>query len=120
MLTDFQKSVLVDLYNTATQIGVKQRQLRDLQNAARGGTLLFLGTAGALSAILQSPQVDPGAVAAAEVLMTSFLMTLRTIFAQIQALREEIAGLRRELEFETDVLASTIPIPIPTPTPASA
>lgn len=109
MLTDFQQSVLVDLYNTATQIGVKQRQLRELQEAARGGTLLFLASAAALAAIID----EPGAVEAFDALITALLLTLRTIFSQIQALREEIAGLRRELEFETNVLANTIPPPTP-------
>ncbi|WP_429843370.1 hypothetical protein [Brevibacillus sp. FIR094] len=98
MLTDFQKSLLVDIFNTTTSIRATQRAIIALERQATFGFAVLLS-------ILTNPNKEPSEK---EDELVALTFALSGLVSQIRSLREELEGLQVDLQLETNALARTI------------
>ncbi|MFG0212326.1 hypothetical protein ACFU8X_04430 [Brevibacillus porteri] len=98
MLTDFQKSLLVDIFSTTTSIRATQRAIIALERQATFGFAVLLS-------ILTNPDKEPSEK---EDELVAVTFTLSGLVSQIRTLREELEGLQVDLQLETNALARTI------------
>jgi len=83
--TDYQKSLLAQYFTTTNEIKAKEMQLRDLEDALRGGAIFFISAP----------------------LFQIFLLLL-IIASQIVQIREELKSLRSNVNFLNKALKATI------------
>ncbi|QDS36181.1 hypothetical protein [Brevibacillus brevis] len=98
MLTDFQKSLLVDIFNTTTSIRATQRAIIALERQATFGFAVLLS-------VLTNPNKEESEK---EDILIALTFALSGLVSQIRTLREELEGLQVDLQLETNALARTI------------
>ncbi|MED1918521.1 hypothetical protein P4V64_24715 [Bacillus thuringiensis] len=98
MLTDFQSSLLVDIFATTTSIRDTQRAIINLETQATFGFV-------ALITVLTDPNK---AQSEKEDDLIAITFALNSLITQIRTLREELEGLQVDLQLETNALARTI------------
>ncbi|AUM65736.1 hypothetical protein [Brevibacillus laterosporus] len=98
MITDFQKSLLVDIFTTTTRIRATQRAILALERQATFGFAVLLST-------LSNESKEPSEK---EDILLALTFALSGLVSQIRTLREFLQGLQQELTLETNALAKTL------------
>ncbi|CCF15468.1 hypothetical protein BLGI_3410 [Brevibacillus laterosporus GI-9] len=98
MITDFQKSLLVDIFTTTTRIRATQRAILALERQATFGFAVLLST-------LSNESKEPSEK---EDILLALTFALSGLVSQIRTLREFLQGLQEELTLVTNALAKTL------------